>query len=249
MFLVPAFYVLMVLFIIKFFVAVIGFMNENIDKGVISINCIVIDDYIRLFAEFVISTFSTLVSIYIYGSLENMLGKTYFFIEYSSVIQMASIIMAILIRNLVTKLIKFRDKELENYIRTSDEIASLRLLGSIFAILHLVYFNCCLDETAYEELLICYILLVIGRFLFYDSSLLGLWREIRRMIKYVWIVVIMIILFYLPIYFFLKDNGVTSLNDGLLGICIIYASILFGIHFYIDTFNPMFNDIHNVENW
>lgn len=242
-FFVPVFYVVTILFLIKFLVVVLSFMSENVDRYEISINSIIIDDHIRLFAEFVITTFSTLVSIYIYGCLKNMIENTYFFVRNSSIIQLSCIIMAIIIRIFVTKIIKFKDRELEEYIRTSDEISSLRLLGSIFAIFHLVYFNCYLGKNEYEELLISYIILVIGRFLFFDSSLWGFWKEIRRMLKYIWMLLVMIILFYLPIYFLLKDYIMTSLNDILLSVCIVYVSILLGIYHYIDTINPIFGDI------
>lgn len=198
-----------------------------------------VDYYYFIFIQFVIAIFAVVVSIYAYEWLETNLESFSFFQKYASIFQICTILMAIIIMNKCEKKYTVRPSGMGD-VELHEEVSSLRLLGSIFAVVHLIFIKCFWGTNQYDSLLLCYIVLVIGRFVYFDSSLRSIWAEIKKMIKHLWTVLVVIVAIYLPLFgYVFKDISITTENI-LFSLCVIYLAMLFGVNSYKDISKGMF---------
>lgn len=198
-----------------------------------------VDYYYFALIQFIITIFAVVVSMCAYEWLETNLKRFSFFQDYASIFQILTILLAIIIMNGCTKKYVIRPSGMSDD-ELHEEISSLRLLGSIFAVAHLIFIKCFWETNQYDSLLLCYVILVIGRFVYFDSSLRSVWTEIKKMAKHLWTVFVVIVALYIPLFFYVfKDISITTENI-LCSLCVIYLAMLFGVNSYKDISKGLF---------
>lgn len=65
---------------------------------------------------------------------------------------------------------------------TRDQIASVRMLGMFYAIIVLVYLNVIGDESEYAPVMMYYLGLMVGRFVYFDASFMDFITAMKRTI-------------------------------------------------------------------
>lgn len=198
-----------------------------------------VDYYYFILTQFVITIFAVVVSICAYEWLETNLGRFSFFKEYASIFQIGTIFVAIIIMNSCAKKYTVRPRGLGDD-ELHEEVSSLRLLGSIFAVAHLIFIRCFWRTNQYDSLLLCYVVLVIGRFVYYDSTLRSVWAEIKKMAKHLWTVFVIIVLIYIPLFFYVFKDISIATENVLFSLCVIYLAMLFGVNSYKDISKGLF---------
>lgn len=112
-----------------------------------------------------------------------------FLLDYNGIVLLGLIVMAIMCNNLVDdKLgIYFVDKKVGKNLgeHNVDEeiVANLRLLSSVVVLVMLVGFSIYSKSSEFKELIICVIGLVLGRFIYFDTTIRGLWKNIMDIAK------------------------------------------------------------------
>ena len=190
-----------------------------------------IDYYYFQFTEFVIAVFAVIVSIYLYELIQDYFGELFFYQEYASIIQILTIVIAIIIMDLCSKRFTIQPDCLSS-VEIQKDITSIRLLASIFAIFHPLFIRFYLGNQQYNNLTICYVAVIIGRFVYFDSSWQGFWLEIKKMIRYFWIIPVLIIFVYIPLFLLVYKEVSLSNTSILFVICLIYFAMLFSVNSY-----------------
>lgn len=198
-----------------------------------------INYYYFIFIQFVITIFAMMVSIFLYNLMAINLGESFIFQKYSNVLQICTIVIAIFIIRICTRKCTVRPSGM-NDEQLQKEISSLRILGSIFAVAHLFFIKYLCGTNQYDSLLVCYVGLIIGRFIYYDSSLNSIWSEIRKMAKHLWVVFVTIVAMYIPLYFLVFKDVSIHTGNILFSICSIYLAMIMGINSYKDVYEELF---------
>lgn len=125
---------------------------------------------LQYFEEFSLAIFTVMAGAYFYLEKKNI-GRIVFN-QYSSGIQIVIIIISIFVMNLLSNIFKHNI--------SIHERASLRLLGSIYSVINLIIIREISDDKSLDTTLICYIGLILGRFIFFDSSTSLIFSEFRK---------------------------------------------------------------------
>lgn len=238
LFMGTAIYVGLILLLPRFLLEMVNGMRED-DRKNWKQYFVKVDYYYFTLIQFVITIFAVLVSMYTYEWLETNLKRLSSFQDYASIFQIATILLAIIIMNGCTKKYTMRPSGMSDD-ELHEEVSSLRLLGSIFAIAHLIFIKCFWGINQYNSLLLCYVVLVIGRFVYFDSSLRSVCIEIKKMAKHLWTVLAVIAAIYIPLFFYVfKDITITT-DNILFSLCVIYLAMLFGVNSYKDISKGLF---------
>jgi len=106
--------------------------------------------------------------------------------DYNGIVLLVLIIIAIICNNLVDNKLgqdlvnKKVGKSLGKHDVDEEIVANLRLLSSIVVLFMLIGFSVFSKTSEFSQLIICVVGLVLGRFIYFDTTLQGLWKNIKE---------------------------------------------------------------------
>lgn len=169
--------------------------------------------------EIIICNTCIIVTMYIYNWVEN---NTPFLERYFGIIMIVLIIISILIND-------FLDAKLrQDMIKTEDK-GNLRLLSSCSIILQFLFFKIYFKTVEYDEFLLCYAGLVIGRFVYFDSTREEFFKCIKNLMQFLIPLIIALILTGI-IWGIGLHLGIISTKNIFLSLIISHLEILFSVH-------------------
>lgn len=180
---------------------------------------------IEYFEEFSLSIFIVMIGAYLYYYIDNSIRIVkivkIIFNQYSSIIQIGIIIISIICMN-------YLSNKFEHCI-PKEEKTSLRLLGSMYSVINLILIRIIINEKGLDTTIICYIGLILGRFVFFDTSIETICLEFKKIGKKIVLLPIMGIIVFIMILIYRK-NGIDIKHDNiLLQFVLIYFAMVFGL--------------------
>lgn len=112
-----------------------------------------------------------------------------FLSDYNGIVLLVLIIIAIICNNLVDNKLgqdlvnKKVGKSLGKHEADEEIVANLRLMSSIIVLLMLIGFSVFSKTREFSQLIICVVGLVLGRFIYFDTTMQGLWKNIKEIAK------------------------------------------------------------------
>jgi len=176
--------------------------------------------WVEFLEEFVLSIFVILAGACLYCYLDSTIIETLDFQQYSSVIQIV-IIISIIAMNLISR-------NFEHSLSSSEK-SSIRLLGSFYSVLNLIIIRIITNDNSIDVAIISYGSLLLGRFIFFDSSVSAICKDLKNIGVKIFLFPALIIVTVL-IILFNKNNEVNLVDDEMaFQFVIIYFSMLFGL--------------------
>ena len=169
--------------------------------------------------EILISNTCVIVMMYVYDRIAN---NVLFLEKYLGIVMIILIILAIMINN-------FLDEKLVQDMLKKEEKGNIRLLSSCSILLIFFFFKFYFHTAEYDDLLLCYIGLVLGRFIYFDSSLEGI-KECFRGLKPYILPLIIGILFTGAILGVEIYLGIITTENVFFSLTISHVFILYFIH-------------------
>lgn len=173
--------------------------------------------------EIIICNTCIIVIMYVYY----WLAKNLLFLEkYLEIIMLVLIIIAILLND-------FLDEKLKQDIIKEEDKGNIRLISSCSIIMFFLFLKIYFKTAEYDEFLLCYIGLVLGRFIYFDSTLKEFIRCVKNLKSYfIPLIIALIIAFLLTgiisgIGLYLE--AITT-NNLFISLMISHFEILFFIH-------------------
>lgn len=124
--------------------------------------------------EIIICNTCIIVIMYVYYRL----AKNLLFLEkYLGIIMLVLIIIAILLND-------FLDEKLKQDMIKEEDKGNIRLISSCSIIMLFSFLKIYFKTAEYDEFLLCYIGLVLGRFIYFDSTLKGFIRCVKNLKSY-----------------------------------------------------------------
>lgn len=178
--------------------------------------------------EIIICNTCIIVMMYVYYWLFNNMP----FLEgYFGIIMIVLIIIAILIND-------FLDVKLEQDMIKEEDKGNLRLLSSCSIILIFLLLKIYFKTVEYDEFLLCYIGLVIGRFIYFDSTCKEFFQCIKKLMQFLIPLIIALILTVIISGIGLHLGIITAKNI-FFSLIISHLEILFCIHLTKELINTL----------
>lgn len=165
--------------------------------------------FIESFYEMVFSSTSILLFLAIYYIIdEHMPQVAPLWHKYQSVLLLVFIMMSVV-------LTAWMDMILVKLTHIhSDQKASVRLVSSIYIVLILLYIKFIYNDNNYDELILYFVTLAVGRFIFFDFTVKDFMNAMRGVVKNLPLLGLMLIYsaivcwYGFHVQFLLKSNGV-----------------------------------------
>ena len=228
-FLVAFIMIVVCIIIIAGFSSLTSFFSKENDKFVSNKKCI---SRIQLFFDMVISGSSVLsfsCSYIICNHIYTLLSQSYyssgspeaFFVEAwengKDFILLLLICLSCVINTILDKFI-IPLKEIDK-----DEKASIRLLAMFYVIIILVWLNHIGDESEYSPVMMYYLGLMVGRFIYFDASFVDFWNAIKGAFKNILILILAITALGILCYLGFSLNFLLERNYYIVGV--LYTDI------------------------
>ena len=104
-----------------------------------------------------------------------------------------------------------------------DEKASIRLLAMFYVIIILVWLNHIGDESEYSPVMMYYLGLMVGRFIYFDASFVDFWNAIKGAFKNILILILAITALGILCYLGFSLNFLLERNYYIVGV--LYTDI------------------------
>ena len=160
-----------------------------------------------------------IVIMYVYYLLEKNL---LFLGKYLGIIMLVLIIIAILLND-------FLDEKLKQDMIKEEDKGNIRLISSCSIIMLFSFLKIYFKTAEYDEFLLCYIGLVLGRFIYFDSTLKKFIRCVKNLKSYFIPLIIAFLLTGIISGIGLHLNAITTKNL-FISLMISHFAILFFIH-------------------
>lgn len=98
-----------------------------------------------------------------------------------------------------------------------DEKATVRMLGMFYVIFILLYLNTIGDESQYSPVVLYYLGLMIGRFVYFDASFLDFISALKNMVKNIYLLILGLLLTGLLCYFGFSNGYLLERNYYIVG--------------------------------
>ena len=98
-----------------------------------------------------------------------------------------------------------------------DEKATVRMLGMFYVILILLYLNIIGDESEYSPVMLYYLGLMVGRFVYFDASFADFIQNIKNVFKNLYLLLLGLLLTGILCYFGFKRGYLLERNYYLIG--------------------------------
>ncbi len=169
--------------------------------------------------EIIICNTCIIVIMYVYY----WLAKNLLFLEkYLEIIMLVLIIIAILLND-------FLDEKLKQDIIKEEDKGNIRLISSCSIIMFFLFLKIYFKTAEYDEFLLCYIGLVLGRFIYFDSTLKEFIRCVKNLKSYFIPLIIAFLLTGIISGIGLYLEAITT-NNLFISLMISHFEILFFIH-------------------
>lgn len=169
--------------------------------------------------EIIICNTCIIVIMYVYYRL----AKNLLFLEkYLGIIMLVLIIIAILLND-------FLDEKLKQDMIKEEDKGNIRLISSCSIIMLFSFLKIYFKTAEYDEFLLCYIGLVLGRFIYFDSTLKGFIRCVKNLKSYFIPLIIAFLLTGIISGIVLHLEVITT-NNIFISLMISHFAILFFIH-------------------
>lgn len=169
--------------------------------------------------EIIICNTCIIVIMYVYY----WLAKNLLFLEkYLGIIMLVLIIIAILLNN-------FLDEKLKQDMIKEEDKGNIRLISSCSIIMLFSFLKIYFKTAEYDEFLLCYIGLVLGRFIYFDSTLKEFIRCVKNLKSYFIPLIIAFLLTGIISGIGLHLEVITT-NNLFISLMISHFAILFFIH-------------------
>lgn len=169
--------------------------------------------------EIIICNTCIIVIMYVYYRL----AKNLLFLEkYLGIIMLVLIIIAILLND-------FLDEKLKQDMIKEEDKGNIRLISSCSIIMLFSFLKIYFKTAEYDEFLLCYIGLVLGRFIYFDSTLKGFIRCVKNLKSYFIPLIIAFLLTGIISGIGLHLEVITT-NNIFISLMISHFAILFFIH-------------------
>lgn len=169
--------------------------------------------------EIIICNTCIIVIMYVYY----WLAKNLLFLEkYLGIIMLVLIIIAILLNN-------FFDEKLKQDMIKEEDKGNIRLISSCSIIMLFSFLKIYFKTAEYDEFLLCYIGLVLGRFIYFDSTLKEFIRCVKNLKSYFIPLIIAFLLTGIISGIGLHLEVITT-NNLFISLMISHFAILFFIH-------------------
>lgn len=169
--------------------------------------------------EIIICNTCIIVIMYVYY----WLAKNLLFLEkYLGIIMLVLIIIAILLND-------FLDEKLKQDMIKKEDKGNIRLISSCSIIMLFSFLKIYFKTAEYDEFLLCYIGLVLGRFIYFDSTLKEFIRCVKNLKSYFIPLIIAFLLTGIISGIGLHLEVITT-NNLFISLMISHFAILFFIH-------------------
>lgn len=169
--------------------------------------------------EIIICNTCIIVIMYVYY----WLAKNLLFLEkYLGIIMLVLIIIAILLND-------FLDEKLKQDMIKEEDKGNIRLISSCSIIMLFSFLKIYFKTAEYDEFLLCYIGLVLGRFIYFDSTLKEFIRCVKNLKSYFIPLIIAFLLTGIISGIGLHLEVITT-NNLFISLMISHFAILFFIH-------------------
>ena len=169
--------------------------------------------------EIIICNTCIIVIMYVYY----WLAKNLLFLEkYLEIIMLVLIIIAILLND-------FLDEKLKQDMIKEEDKGNIRLISSCSIIMLFSFLKIYFKTAEYDEFLLCYIGLVLGRFIYFDSTLKEFIRCVKNLKSYFIPLIIAFLLTGIISGIGLHLEVITT-NNLFISLMISHFAILFFIH-------------------
>lgn len=169
--------------------------------------------------EIIICNTCIIVIMYVYY----WLAKNLLFLEkYLGIIMLALIIIAILLND-------FLDEKLKQDMIKEEDKGNIRLISSCSIIMLFLFLKIYFKTAEYDDFLLCYIGLVLGRFIYFDSTLKEFIRCVKNLKSYFISLIIAFLLTGIISGIGLHLDVITT-NNLFISLMISHFAILFFIH-------------------
>ena len=169
--------------------------------------------------EIIICNTCIIVIMYVYY----WLAKNLLFLEkYLGIIMLVLIIIAILLND-------FLDEKMKQDMIKEEDKGNIRLISSCSIIMLFSFLKIYFKTAEYDEFLLCYIGLVLGRFIYFDSTLKEFIRCVKNLKSYFIPLIIAFLLTGIISEIGLHLEVITT-NNLFISLMISHFAILFFIH-------------------
>lgn len=169
--------------------------------------------------EIIISNTCIILMMYVYYWLEKNL---LFLGKYLGIIMIVLIILAIFLNN-------FLDKKLKQDMINEEDKGNIRLISSCSVILLFLFIKIYFKTMEYDEFILCYIVLILGRFIFFDSTISEFKKSVGNLKEYIIPLVIAFILMAIISWIGLYLEVITT-DNLFISLIICHLALLFFIH-------------------
>lgn len=169
--------------------------------------------------EIIICNTCIIVIMYVYYWLAK---KLLFLEKYLGIIMLVLIIIAILLND-------FLDEKLKQDMIKEEDKGNIRLISSYSIIMLFSFLKIYFKTAEYDEFLLCYIGLVLGRFIYFDSTLKEFIRCVKNLKSYFIPLIIAFLLTGIISGIGLHLEVITT-NNLFISLMISHFAILFFIH-------------------
>lgn len=169
--------------------------------------------------EIIISNTCIILMMYVYYWLEKNL---LFLGKYLGIIMIVLIILAIFLND-------FLDKKLKQDMINEEDKGNIRLISSCSVILLFLFIKIYFKTMEYDEFILCYIVLILGRFIFFDSTISEFKKSVGNLKEYIIPLVIAFILMTIISWIGLYLEVITT-DNLFTSLIICHLALLFFIH-------------------
>ena len=169
--------------------------------------------------EIIISNTCIIVMMYVYYCIEKYM---LFLQNYLGIIMIALIVLAILLNN-------FLDYILKQDMLKKENQANIRLISSCSVIMLFLFLKIYFKTMEYDEFLLCYIVLVLGRFIFFDSTINEFKKSLGDLKEYVIPLIIAFILTGIISWIGLNLKVITT-DNLFISLIMCHIAMLFFIY-------------------
>lgn len=169
--------------------------------------------------EIIICNTCIIVIMYVYYWLAK---KLLFLEKYLGIIMLVLIIIAILLND-------FLDEKLKQDMIKEEDKGNIRLISSCSIIMLFSFLKIYFKTAEYDEFLLCYIGLVLGRFIYFDSTLKEFIRCVKNLKSYFIPLIIAFLLTGIISGIGLHLDVITT-NNLFISLMISHFAILYFIH-------------------
>ena len=165
--------------------------------------------WIESFYEMVFSSTSVLIFLSLYYVLDERIPQAaYFWNKYQDILLMVFLVCSVFLT--------FWFDRIFVHLKTisSEQKASVRLISAFYIILILLYIKFIYNDSNYDSLIFYFVMLAIGRFVYFDSTLDYIKESLKSVVKYLPLLILMgaysgfICWYGFSSDFLLKSNGV-----------------------------------------